>query len=309
MKRIMVIGSLNMDLVTKVDKTPLVGQTVFGEGLVKYEGGKGANQAVAIGKLGGNVTMLGMLGNDPFADTLKNNLKKHNVDTKYLFSTTKAPTGTALIMVNENGDNSIVVIPGANNELSEQSIETEFFKDIDYVLAQFEVPKKTITKAFKIAKNLGIKTVLNPAPASTIDEELLSLCDMLIPNETEFELITGCNARDKESIIHGASVLFDKGVNEVLVTLGENGAIYLNSDGKICEVDAYEVKAIDTTAAGDSFIGGLLTCLSNKKTIEEALEYAMKVGALTVSKQGAQSSLPQMDEVEQFEGVKKNEKR
>ncbi len=305
----MVIGSLNMDLVTKVDKTPLVGQTVFGEGLVKHEGGKGANQAVAIGKLGGNVSMLGMLGSDPFADTLKKSLKKNNVDTKYLFSTTKAPTGTALIMVNKSGDNSIVVIPGANNELSEQTIEEEFFKETDFVLAQFEVPKKTILKAFTIAKNMGIKTVLNPAPASTIDDDLLSICDILIPNETEFEIITGCSANNKESIIKGANILFDKGVHEVLVTLGENGAIYLTSDGTIYEEDAYEINAVDTTAAGDSFIGGLLTSLSNNKTMEEAIGYAMKVGALTVSKQGAQSSLPQTDEVEQFEGVKKNEKR
>lgn len=305
----MVIGSLNMDLVTNVEKTPLVGQTVFGNGLVKHEGGKGANQAVAIGKLGGNVSMLGMLGSDAFADSLRNNLKKHNVDAKYVFSSTKAPTGTALIMVNQNGDNSIVVIPGANYELSEDLIEEKYFEAVDFVLAQFEVPKQTILKAFKIAQSMGVKTILNPAPASKINDEMLKVCDMLVPNETEFEIITGLSANSQDSIIKGAKVLFNKGVKELIVTLGEDGAIYLNSTGKIFKATAYEVNAVDTTAAGDSFIGGLLSSLANDKAIEEAIEYAIKVGAITVCKNGAQSSLPNKAELEQFKGVKKNEKR
>ncbi len=301
----MVIGSLNIDLVTSVKKTPLVGQTVFGENLVKHEGGKGANQAVAIGKLGGNVSMVGMVGNDDFADILRNNLKRHDVNTKYVFSTAKAPTGTALIMVNESGDNSIVVIAGANFELSDSIIEKQYFKDVDFVLSQFEVPKKTILKAFKIASEMGIKTVLNPAPASEIADELLRVCDMIIPNQTEFETITKVKPNSRKAIVKGANFLFDKGVKEVIVTLGADGAIYLNAEGKVHEESAYDVQTIDTTAAGDGFIGGLLTYLSKNKSIEEAMDYAMKVGAITVGKSGAQTSLPYDSEVKKFKEIKK----
>ncbi len=308
MEKIKVLGSLNIDLVTNVDKTPKIGQTVFGSGLLKLEGGKGANQAVSIGKLGGKVSMIGMLGDDNFADILKENLEKNNVDTKNIYVTDSEPTGTALIMVNSNGDNSIVVVPGANFELKEKYINEEQLEGTAYLLSQFEVPKETIAKAFKIARDKGIKTILNPAPASVISDELLSLTDIIIPNETEFEIITNIAADSRESIFNGAKQLFSKGVKELIITLGSKGAFYINSKGESYESGAYIVDALDTTAAGDSFIGGLVTKLSEGRDIKESIEYAMKVGAITVSRKGAQASLPTKDEIEAFEGVK-NEKR
>ncbi len=308
MEKITVLGSLNIDLVTNVDKTPKIGQTVFGNGLLKLEGGKGANQAVSIGKLGGKVSMIGMLGDDNFADILKDNLEKNNVDTKNIYITDSEPTGTALIMVNSNGDNSIVVVPGANFELKEKYINEEQLEGTAYLLSQFEVPKETIVKAFKIAKDKGIKTILNPAPASAISDELLGLTDILIPNETEFEIITNIVADSRQSIFEGAKQLFSKGVKELIITLGGKGALYINSKGESYESDAYIVDALDTTAAGDSFIGGLVTKLSEGMGIKESIEYAMKVSAITVSRRGAQASLPTKDEIEAFKGVK-NEKR
>ncbi len=308
MKKILVIGSLNMDLVTTVKKIPAAGETILGDGLKKIAGGKGANQAVAIGKLGGNVKMMGMLGKDTFSNTLLENLKKNDVNTDYIFSSKVSPTGTALIAVNEDGNNSIVVIPGANFDFTDDLIDQEPFKDVDYVLSQFEIPLKTIEKAFKIAKKNNIKTILNPAPAVKVPDEILKYTDILIPNETEFQIITGNVSLDKENILLASKTLFKKGIKNLILTLGERGVIHIDEEGTVYEKPAYNVHAIDTTAAGDSFIGGLLTKMSEGKDINDAIDYAVMVSALTVSRKGAQTSLPTKEEVEQFkENV--NEKR
>ncbi len=298
MKKILVIGSLNLDLVTNVDKTPMVGQTVNGEGFVKSPGGKGANQAVAIGKLGGNVSMLGMLGRDEFAETLRTRLKDSGVDTSLLMEHDSASTGTALIMLNEDGDNSIVVIGGANMELKKELLKEEFFDDVEYIVSQFEIPIETILEAFKIAKKKGITTILNPAPAKKISDELLSLTDVIIPNEIEFEIITGRNANIREEFLRGADYLFSKGVKKLIVTLGEKGVFYIDDDRNTYRTCAYKVDALDTTAAGDSFIGGFLSQLAGDARIKDAINYAMKVAALTVTRSGAQDSLPDKEEVE-----------
>ncbi len=304
MKQILVIGSLNMDLVTHVKCTPQVGETVLGKGLSEIPGGKGANQAVTIGRLGGNVTMLGMVGDDNFAQTLLSNLTINNVDTKYIKTANNISTGLAMIMVNDDSDNSIVVIPGANFELKPTMITSEHLKDVDYVLAQLETPLETIETMFIKAKELGVKTILNPAPARILDQNLIDHTDMLIPNESEFELITGIKADSIANIKHGANLLFARGVKEILITLGKNGAYYLNCDGHEYSAKGYNVNAVDTTAAGDSFIGGLLTRLSLGNTIEASIDYAMKVAAITVSRHGAQSSLPNTLDITNFEGVK-----
>ncbi len=304
MKQILVIGSLNMDLVTHVKCTPQVGETVLGKGLSEIPGGKGANQAVTIGRLGGNVTMLGMVGDDNFAQTLLSNLTINNVDTKYIKTANNISTGLAMIMVNDDSDNSIVVIPGANFELKPTMITSEHLKDVDYVLAQLETPLETIETMFIKAKELGVKTILNPAPARILDQNLIDHTDMLIPNESEFELITGIKADSIANIKRGANLLFARGVKEILITLGKNGAYYLNCDGHEYSSKGYNVNAIDTTAAGDSFIGGLLTRLSLGNTIEASIDYAMKVAAITVSRHGAQSSLPNTLDITNFEGVK-----
>ncbi len=306
MKKIMVLGSLNMDLVTKVAVTPKVGQTVLGRGFEQSEGGKGANQAVAIAKLGGDVKMLGMVGNDQFGKRLKESLATNNVDISLLRQSNHLPTGTALIMVNQDGNNSIVVIPGANYGLTGEQINASDFAGIDYLLAQFEVPIDSVKKAFALAKKQGIKTILNPAPAMDLDDELLANTDMLIPNQTEFELITTLSSDNKDDLLKGSKALFAKGVKEVIVTLAENGVFYLNSEGETYQQNAYSVNVVDSTAAGDSFIGGLLTRLAVGDSMEAALDYASLVGALTVSKSGAQKSLPSQSEVEDFKGGKCN---
>lgn len=304
MKKILVIGSLNMDLVTHVKTTPRVGETVLGNGYSEIPGGKGANQAVAIGRLGGEVSMLGMVGSDNFGQVLTSNLKINNVSTGYLYETNDESTGLAMIMVNQGGDNSIVVVPGANFELTPDKIKDEHLKDIDYVLGQLETPIETIEEIFARAKKKGIKTILNPAPARKLGENLIKNIDLLIPNETEFQLMTGITADTNANIRIGAKKLFKSGVKEIIITLGEDGAFYLNSDGKEYRAKGYQVLAVDTTAAGDSFIGGLLTQLSLDKSIEEAIDYGMKVGAVTVSRHGAQSSLPNADDIENFIGEK-----
>lgn len=304
MGKIIVIGSLNMDLVTQVKKTPKVGETILGQGFKEIPGGKGANQAVSIGRLGGQVKMIGMVGDDAFGLALTSNLVKNNVDISQVGKSIDNATGLAMIMVNEDGDNSIVVIPGANFDLLKESINDSYVEDYDYVLAQLESPIESIEKAFRIAKEKGLMTILNPAPARELSEGLIRNTDMIIPNETEFELITGVAPENDQAIEKGVTVLFEKGISDVLITLGKKGGYYLNSKGVRHKVSGYSVNAIDTTAAGDSFIGGLLTRLSIGDDIEQAMEYAMKVGAMTVSRKGAQSSLPTQKEIENFEGVK-----
>ncbi|MGB3366963.1 MAG: ribokinase [Acidaminobacteraceae bacterium] len=301
MKKINVLGSLNMDLVTNVNVTPKVGETILGSGFSQIAGGKGANQAAAIGRLGGNVSMIGRVGKDSFADELLASLRNDNVDIKNVSKSEVKPTGTALIMVNSDGDNSIVVIPGANFDIDRGDICKEML-DGDYLVAQLETPLEVIESSFKLAKAKGIKTVLNPAPAKKLSKELLSRVDILIPNETEFEFITGHNALDEGELDLGVKKLIDLGTGLVLITLGSNGSVLC--DGKEKKYfETSKVKAVDTTAAGDSFIGGLLYSLSNGKSIDESIVFASKVAALTVTRSGAQSSLPTLKEVNERYGV------
>lgn len=304
MKKILVIGSLNMDLVTQVKRTPLIGETVHGTGYKEISGGKGANQAVAIGRLGGQVAMVGKVGMDSFGDTLLDNLKVNSVNSQFVSPCADKATGLAMIMVNADGDNSIVVIPGSNGELKVEDVSKEWFEGVDYVLAQLETPMETIEQAFKLAKEMNITTILNPAPARELSESLIANTDIFIPNETEFQMITGIKPETEEDISEGTKRLYDKGIKEVIITLGKQGAYYLSHSGHRYKTSAYNVKAVDTTAAGDSFIGGLLTRLSIGDSIEDAMEYAMKVGALTVGRNGAQSSLPRAKDVEEFKGSK-----
>jgi ribokinase len=305
MKKIVVLGSLNMDLVTNVHKTPKVGETVLGNGFSEIPGGKGANQAVAIGRLGGQVSMLGRVGEDDFGKKLKAALKESGVDGEGVLYVKNAPTGTALIMVNDDGDNSIVVIPGANFSMRPENVLSGDFEGKDILLGQLETPIDTIEAAFSKAKEMGLMTVLNTAPAQVLSPELISNVDVLVPNETEFEILTGQSAETEEGLAKGSKHLFDQGVKELIITLGKDGAVYLNHQGKKHHISGYEVEAVDTTAAGDSFIGGLLTALSKGDDIEEAMAFAMKVGAVTVTKHGAQSSLPTLEEIERFKGVKR----
>lgn len=289
-KRILVIGSLNMDLVTRVKVTPRVGETVHGMGLEQIPGGKGANQATAMAKLGAPVRMAGCVGSDAYGQVLKAKLKEAGIEDAVTVSNT-APTGTALIMVNATADNSIVVISGANGELVPERIEEAWFEGIDFLVMQLEVPLSTVETALAMAKAKGIMTVLNPAPAMDLPEHLLKKVDLLVVNETEFETYAGFPYRHEQDLAKGYERISAKAI---LLTLGSEGSWYFSGNAS-CFVPALKVDAVDTTAAGDSYIGGLLYELSAGKTIEEAMDFATRVAAYTVTQFGAQSSLPTLE--------------
>ena len=302
MKNICVIGSLNMDLVVNVDTMPKPGQTIIGSNFKEVPGGKGANQAVAMARLNGNVSMIGKVGEDGFGQTLINSLKNDKVDTTYI-QTSKGATGVALITVDKNAQNSIVVSPGANFEVKEDDIDNniEAIKNSDIVVLQLETPLNTIKYALNKAKELNKYTILNPAPAVKLDDEIIKNVDLLTPNETELEIISGVSIETEEDIQKAAQIMIEKGVKELIVTLGSKGSLYINKEKSMFK-KAYKVEAVDTTAAGDSYTGALAVALSQDKNIEDAMDFASKVGALSVLKEGAQSSLPTLEDVKIFRG-------
>ncbi|MDB8800852.1 MULTISPECIES: ribokinase [unclassified Romboutsia] len=302
MKNICVIGSLNMDLVVNVEKMPKAGQTLLGSNFKEVPGGKGANQAVAMARLNGNVTMIGKVGNDSFGETLVNSLKKDNVNTDYI-QVEKGPSGVALITVDKNAQNSIVVAPGANYKLTKEDIDKNIdaIKNSDIVVVQLETPLETIKYALKKAKELGKYTILNPAPAVVLEDEIIENVDLLTPNETELEIISQKSISNEDDINECAQIMINKGVKELIVTLGSKGSLYINKETSMFK-KAYKVEAIDTTAAGDSYTGALAVAISIGKDMEYAMDFASKVGALSVMKEGAQSSLPTLIEVENFRG-------
>lgn len=302
MKNICVIGSLNMDLVVNVDTMPKPGQTIIGSNFKEVPGGKGANQAVAMARLNGNVSMIGKVGEDGFGQTLINSLKNDKVDTTYI-QTAKGATGVALITVDKNAQNSIVVSPGSNFEVKEDDIDNniEAIKNSDIVVLQLETPLNTIKYALNKAKELNKYTILNPAPAVKLDDEIIKNVDLLTPNETELEIISGVSIETEEDIQKAAQIMIEKGVKELIVTLGSKGSLYINKEKSMFK-KAYKVEAVDTTAAGDSYTGALAVALSQDKNIEDAMDFASKVGALSVLKEGAQSSLPTLEDVKNFRG-------
>lgn len=302
MKNICVIGSLNMDLVVNVDAMPKPGQTIIGSNFKEVPGGKGANQAVAMARLNGNVSMIGKVGEDGFGQTLINSLKNDKVDTTYI-QITKGSTGVALITVDKNAQNSIVVSPGANFEVKEEDIDNNIkaIENSDIVVLQLETPLNTIKYALNKAKELNKYTILNPAPAVKLDDEIIKNVDLLTPNETELEIISGVSIETEEDIQKAAQIMIEKGVKELIVTLGSKGSLYINKEKSMFK-KAYKVEAVDTTAAGDSYTGALAVALSQDKGIEDAMDFASKVGALSVLKEGAQSSLPTLEDVKNFRG-------
>lgn len=300
MKKILVIGSLNMDLVINTGKIPVMGETVLGSGFLTAPGGKGANQAVAAAKLGGDVTMVGCIGNDVFGEQLIENLKKSHAKTEYIGVVDEISSGIAVITV-KDGNNSIIVAPGANNCLTPQRIvELEnLIKNCSFMILQMEIPIETVNTAIDLARKHGVTVVLNPAPAITLDEEFLSRVDLLVLNESESEIITRRNVKSVDDAKSVIMTLNEIGVKQVVVTMGGKGAVY--NDGKnIVHALVPNVKVVDTTAAGDSFIGALTVALSQGKSMEQAVGYANIVGTLTVTKKGAQISLPDTKDVENF---------
>lgn len=303
---ITVVGSLNMDLVTYTGRMPVTGETIIGKYFKQIPGGKGGNQADAIAKLGAKVSMIGSVGCDDIGNTLVESLQKDGVDISMVRMVQGVATGIASITVDSEGNNCIIVVPGANNMLSIDDLEASYetIEKSDVVVAQLEVPIDTVKFALKTARQLGKLTILNPAPAIELDDEFLANVDILVPNDTELELISGVQVKNESDLKKAAKVMMDKGVKDLIVTLGSKGCMHINKSG-LKTYSAYKVNAIDTTAAGDSFIGAVAVAMNAGKSLEEAIHFATAVGALTVTKEGAQSSLPLIHEVEKFIGNNK----
>lgn len=299
MKKILVIGSSNTDLVIKTSQFPKPGETVIGGVFNTFAGGKGANQAVAAKRLGGEVIFLACLGQDDLGQKAIEGYEKEGIDTRYISIDKEYPTGVASIIINRNGENSIVVAPGANNQLSREAIDKilPVMETVDIVLVQLEVPVDTIDYAIRKARELNKKVVLNPAPATELRDDLYSCIDVITPNESETELLLGKKVSDMESVSRAAQIFIDKGVKEVVITLGDRGAFFKNYTTEFL-VPAFKTEVIDTTAAGDTFNGALAVALSEGKNWHDSIRFSNKAAAISVSRLGAQSSIPHRKEVE-----------
>lgn len=300
MPELLVIGSINMDLVVKTDEIPKIGETLLGNELLQIPGGKGANQGVSIAKLNNKVTFLGKVGNDIYADELLRSMKKAGVNIDFI-ERCETNTGIAVINVDKHGNNNIVVIPGANGLVDKEYLNKNLsaFENANIVLFQLEIPLETVREGLKISKSLGKTTILNPAPACDLDDEIIKNIDILIPNEHELERLSKVKVSDEESLIEAANVLLDKGIKQIIVTLGSKGALYVNENEHIF-FNAYKVNAVDTTAAGDSFIGGFASAYIKGFSVDKAIDFGQRAAAIAVQKIGAQSSLPTLEEVEAF---------
>lgn len=299
---ITVVGSLNMDLVVFADKIPRPGETVLGKNFKQVPGGKGANQANAAAKLGADVNMIGCVGNDSFGVQLRESLKRDGVNVDHVLVEQNVSTGVAIILVEASGDNCITVASGANFSITEDNI-TEVRNIItasDVILLQLEIPIDIVKSAIFVAKSAGSTVILNPAPAAELDTEILKNTDILTPNETELELLSRHKTDTLDNLKAAGAILLNKGVKELVITLGSKGCLHMTKE-TATHYNAYKVDAVDTTAAGDSFNAALAVYLSEGKTMKEAIEFAMKVGAMTVTKEGAQTSLPLLNEVADFD--------
>ena len=299
MGKILVVGSLNVDMVMNVDHIPAEGVTILCEGMTLVPGGKGSNQACAAGRLGTDVAMLGAIGDDDYGALQLKSLSEAGVEVGGLLKKEGQNTGTAFITVNKSGNNSIVVVPGANSAFRPEDIEAnrELIEQCEIMILQLEIPLDTVCYAAKLAKSLGKTVILDPAPVPEhFPEELYEYVDIVKPNETELGMLTGITEAQKH-LTEAAQVLKARGVKNVLVTLGGDG-VYINPEsGEEIRIPACKVKAVDTTAAGDSFTAALAAMLLNGESLEAAAEFANRVSAIVVTRKGAQSSIPTIDEV------------
>lgn len=299
MPDILVVGSMNADLVVRAPRFPQPGETISGEDLQIIPGGKGANQAIAAARQGVSVAMVGRVGRDSFGPELINNLEQNKINTSHVQVDLSATTGTAIIVVDASGQNSIVLSPGGNGKVSPADMESVSFSDHKLLLLQLEIPIEAVISAARRAKESGLRVLLNPAPARALPGDLISLPDFILPNETELGLLTNQPVNDLASAEKAAKNLLERGAQTVIVTLGANGALIVNKE-MTKHISAFKVEVIDTTAAGDAFIGGLASALLQSKPLEEAVHYSCACGALAATKFGAQPSLPTREEVEKF---------
>lgn len=299
MKKIVVIGSLNMDTVIETPQRPQGGETISGRSLTQVPGGKGANQAYAAGKLGGDVQMIGAVADDAPGIALKENLEQVNVDTAGIAVIPGATTGQAFITVDDKGENSIIIIAGTNAAVTKEMIDenVSYIEESDIVIMQFEIPLDTVEYVKELAVKLGKTVIVDPAPAvPDLPDSFWKDIDYIKPNETELEILTGRKHSSLDEVKEGARMMLAKGVKNVLVTLGGDGCLLVTAD-KEEYFKANKVKAVDTTAAGDSFTAAFALALSKGESCADAIRFGQKVSGIAVTRKGAQTSIPTLEEV------------
>ena len=311
MSDILVVGSLNMDLVVVTERMPGGGETLHGEEFHMIPGGKGANQAAAIGRLGGSVSMIGKVGSDSFAPVLRGALAADHVDVRFVLTEEGSPTGVALIVVEKSGENRIIVVAGANRKLTceDLSAAEALFAQAKVVVAQFEVPLEVVEKAADLAHYHAAQMVVNAAPAYPITDKLMSKIDTLVVNEHEAGILSGVVVDGVESAGKAAQALIRRGAKAVVLTLGPIGSLVCTETEGPQHVPTFEMRVVDTTAAGDAFIGGLAVSLVEAGgTLAEKVRFANAAGAMATTRLGAQSSLPTRAEVEALLASRKDGK-
>ena len=300
-KTLTILGSINADHVISVPYFAKPGETLTGQNYQISYGGKGANQAVAAARLGSKVAFISCIGSDSIGETMKNVFVKEGIDTTYINTVPQEMTGMAFIQVAKSSENCIVLASGANAHLGEMVVrqsEAQIAQS-DCLLMQLETPLYGVELAAQIAKKNGVQVVLNPAPAQILSDELLSMIDIITPNETEAEILTGVRVSDEQSAVEAAQVFHKKGIDCVMITLGEDG-VFVSQHGETRIINGFRVKAVDTTAAGDTFNGGFVTALLEGQSFENAVRFGQAAAAISVTKKGAQSSIPTRQETLDF---------
>jgi len=298
---VLIVGSLNIDIVTYLEKMPEPGETVVGDRLETFPGGKGLNQAVAAARAGGEVVMVGVLGNDSHSNMLKQVMLTEKINSDYVRKVVGA-SGTAIIEVDKSGRNRIIVIAGANSELKANDLKPEILTKItkrQVLLSQLESPISELFSIFQAAKNSNFFTILNPAPARKLEMKFIQLIDLLVPNQFEAEFLTGIKVTDTDSAFSAGKELISQGVKSVLITMGKVGSVLITKDGGEL-FSSFKVHAIDTTAAGDAFCGAIAVALSEEFDLKTAIRFASAAGALSVHIARATTSMPTRQEIEKL---------
>lgn len=302
MSELIVVGSSNTDMVIKAERIPKPGETILGGDFFMNQGGKGANQAVAASRLGASVAFISKLGKDIFGDQAIKSLEKENINTKYIAVSQTIHSGIANIILGESGENSIVVAPGANYDLKKEDIDVALtdLREAKMILLQLEIPLEIVKYVIRLGRRLGKKIILNPAPAHNLSDEIFVSLFAITPNETEAELLTGIKVTDEVSAHKAALLLRNKGVENVVITMGSKGA-YLFTDKVQKLIPGHKVKAVDTTAAGDTFNGAFAVALLNGLGIEQSIDFANKAAAVAVTRLGAQCGIPYLNDLKTLE--------
>ena len=300
-KSICVVGSANIDLIFRVPRLPVPGETFAGYSLHQCMGGKGANQAVVAARLGADVTFVARVGNDGFGIEAIEAYKSEGINTSFIQLDDQQPTGTAAILVDDAAENSIIVVAGANACLRPDHVQAarSTIENSSVLLSQLETPVNTTLEAFQIARAMDVLTILTPAPAENVTPELLELCDICVPNKTEIATIVGQQVNSDQDAIHAAELLRDRGVKRVVLTMGGEGVLLVDESGS-SHIPATKVDAVDTTGAGDAFTGGMAVGLGEGFSLEEAAKRAGLVAAVSVARPGTQPSFPTLKEVDEW---------